>query len=175
LVSRTGYTGEDGFEIYLKPKDAEAMWRLLLARGKNLGVASCGLGSRDTLRLEASLPLYGHELSMAITPLEAGLGRFVNMEKTDFIGKSALQADVKRTLVGLKVTGRGIIREHMQIFAGEREIGFSTSGTHCPFLGAPYAMALVDKDYFALKTPVEADVRGRRVTAEVTPLPFYRR
>ena len=175
MVARTGYTGEDGFEIYLKPKDAESMWNLLLEYGRDLGVVSCGLGSRDTLRLEASLPLYGHELDVSITPLEAGLGRFVKMEKPDFIGKSALQADIKRKLVGLKVTGRGIIREHMQIFADEREIGFSTSGTHCPFLGAPYAMALVDKDYSALKTPVEADVRGRRVTAEVVPLPFYQR
>ena len=90
MVARTGYTGEDGFEIYLKPEDAETMWRLLLEYGRALGVVSCGLGSRDTLRLEASLPLYGHELDTAVTPLEAGLGRFVKMEKSDFIGKSAL-------------------------------------------------------------------------------------
>ncbi len=124
LVSRTGYTGEDGFELYLAPDDAMGVWRLLLEYGKELGVVSCGLGARDTLRLEAAMPLYGHELNDDITPVEAGLGRFVKSDKPDFIGKAALQTASSRSLVGLKVTGRGIVREHMTLFSGNRKSVF---------------------------------------------------
>ena len=135
------------------------------------------LDKRDTLRLEASMPLYGHELSDTITPLEAGLAQFVKLDKPGFIGREALlkQASPERRRVGLKVTGKGIIREHQEIFLDGRPIGQTTSGTHCPFLGGAYAMALVRSDIPVPGTRVEVDVRGRMVEAETVDLPFYRR
>lgn len=145
--------------------------------GKEEGLIPCGLGARDTLRLEAAMPLYGHEMDDAITPLEAGLGFAVKMKKEDFIGKKALEekGELTRKRIGLKVTGRGIIREHGKVYADGKEIGITTSGTHCPYLGYPVAMALLDTAYTETGTAVEADVRGRRVAAEVTLLPFYKK
>lgn len=177
IISRTGYTGEDGFEFYLAADNAAKMWELLLETGKEEGLICCGLGARDTLRLEASMPLYGHEMTDDITPLEAGLGTFVKMDKEDFIGKKALveKGEPKQKRVGLKVTGRGIIREHADVYVGDKKIGMTTSGTHCPYVKAPLAMALLDVEYTALGTDVEADVRGRRVPAEVIALPFYKK
>ncbi len=177
ILSRTGYTGEDGFEMYLAPDRAEALWTLLLQTGKADGLIPCGLGARDTLRLEAAMPLYGHELSDTITPLEAGLRSFVKLEKPGFIGREALlaQASPPRRRVGLKITGRGIAREHQEVFLDGQPVGMTTSGTHCPFLNGPYAMALVRADVPAQGARVEVDVRGRRVEAETVPLPFYRR
>ena len=177
IISKTGYTGEDGVEIYMAGNDAPRLWELLLEAGREEGLIPCGLGARDTLRLEASMPLYGHEMDDTITPKEAGLGIFVKMDKEDFIGKKALQEKglLTRKRVGLKVTGRGIIREHEPVFAGEQQIGTTTSGTHCPYLGYPAAMALVDIEYKEPGTQVEVDVRGRRVGAEVVKLPFYKR
>lgn len=177
LISATGYTGEDGYEVYFPAESAEKLWDIIMEAGDEFGILPCGLGARDTLRLEASMPLYGHELSDDITPREAGLGYFVKMDKADFIGKEALLAKgiPERKRVGLRVTGRGIIREHMAIFNGEKEIGYSTSGTHCPYVGAPLAMAMVDSAFSAVGTQVEADVRGRRVAAEVVKLPFYKK
>jgi aminomethyltransferase len=177
IISKTGYTGEDGVEIYMAGNDAPRLWELLLEAGREEGLIPCGLGARDTLRLEASMPLYGHEMDDTITPKEAGLGIFVKMDKEDFIGKKALQekGPLTRKRVGLKVTGRGIIREHEPVFAGEQQIGTTTSGTHCPYLGYPAAMALVDIAYKEPGTQVEVDVRGRRVGAEVVKLPFYKR
>ncbi len=177
IVSRTGYTGEDGFEFYLAPGEAPRLWELLLETGRDEGLIPCGLGARDTLRLEAAMPLYGHEMDDTITPLEAGLGMFVKMTKDDFIGKAVLEAKgaPSRRRVGLRVTGRGIIREHAEVYDGTTRIGVTTSGTHCPYLKAPAAMALLDNAYTAAGTAVEVDVRGRRVAAEVVKLPFYRR
>lgn len=177
MISRTGYTGEDGFEFYLAAEEAQRLWELLLETGKEEGVICCGLGARDTLRLEASMPLYGHEMTDDITPFEAGLGYFVRMDKGDFIGRAALEerGAPKQKRVGLKVTGRGIIREHCSVYADGKQIGVTTSGTHCPYLKAPLAMALVDCAYTEPGTQVEADVRGRRVEAEVVRLPFYKR
>ncbi|MBQ8856879.1 MAG: glycine cleavage system aminomethyltransferase GcvT [Lachnospiraceae bacterium] len=177
IISRTGYTGEDGFEIYLAAEEAAAMWELLLENGKEEGLICCGLGARDTLRLEAAMPLYGHEMTDDISPLEAGLGIFVKMDKEDFIGKKALEekGTPKQKRVGLKVTGRGIIREHADVYVGDQKIGLTSSGTHCPYIKAPVAMALIDAEYTELGTAVEVDVRGRRVAAEVIKLPFYRR
>lgn len=177
MISRTGYTGEDGFEFYLAAQEAPKLWELLLETGKEEGLIPCGLGARDTLRLEAAMPLYGHEMNDEITPFEAGLGIFVKMDKENFIGKAALEAAraPRRKRVGLKVTGRGIIREHADIYVGEEKIGQTTSGTHCPYLQAPVAMALLDTAYTAIGTSVEADIRGRRVAAEVVRLPFYKR
>lgn len=177
LVSRTGYTGEDGFELYCAPQDATQLWDALLDAGKGEGLIPCGLGARDTLRLEASMPLYGHEMDENITPRETGLGMFVKMGKEDFIGKAALleQGEPARCRVGLSIIGRGIVRENCPVYQGERQVGVTTSGTHCPYLGRPAAMALVERGAAALGSTVEAEVRGRRVAAEVVPLPFYKR
>lgn len=173
LVSRTGYTGEDGFELYCAPGDAPALWDALIAAG----AVPCGLGARDTLRLEAAMPLYGHELSPEINPYEAGLGIFVKLDKDGFIGKAALEQarPVRRRRVGLKMTGRGIAREECPVYDGEKQIGVVTSGTHCPWLGCAVAMALVDAGYKEPGTPLQVDVRGRRVEAEVVKPPFYKR
>ena len=173
LVSRTGYTGEDGFELYCAPADAPALWDALTAGG----ALPCGLGARDTLRLEAAMPLYGHELSAEINPYEAGLGIFVKLDKPDFIGKSALEAarPVKRRRVGLRMTGRGIAREECPVYDGEKQVGVVTSGTHCPWLGQAVALALVDAAYKEPGAPLQVDVRGRRVEAEVVRTPFYKR
>ena len=177
MISRTGYTGEDGFEIYTDAGNAEKLWKLLREAGEEFGVIPCGLGARDTLRLEAAMPLYGHEMDDDITPIEAGLGFGVKLAKEEFIGRDALIAagEPKRVRVGLAVTGRGIIREHQDVFIGGELIGHTTSGTHCPYLGKAVAMALIDASHAAFGTAVEADVRGRRVPAEIIPLPFYTR
>ena len=163
--------------VYLAAEEAPKLWELLLETGKEEGLIPCGLGARDTLRLEAAMPLYGHEMNDEITPVEAGLGFFVKMQKEEFIGKAALEEKgapgVKR--VGLKVTGRGIIREHTDVYVGDKKVGVTTSGTHCPYIKAPVAMALLDTEYTEVGTAVEAEVRGRKVAAEVVPLPFYLR
>ena len=177
LISRTGYTGELGYELYCAAEDGPKLWNLLLETGKEFDMIPCGLGARDTLRLEAAMPLYGHEMDDTVTPLETDLGFFVKLDKEDFIGKDALVAagEPSRCRVGLKVTGRGIAREHCPVFVGDQQIGMTTSGTHCPFIGMPVAMALVDKAYGEIGTEVEIEIRGRKVTAEVIPLPFSKR
>lgn len=177
IVSQTGYTGERGYELYADKGYAHKLWRLLLDAGEDLGLVPCGLGARDTLRLEAAMPLYGHEMDDSIDPLETGLGFAVKMNKDDFVGKKALEAKgaPSRKRVGLKVVGRGIIREGAKVFSGETEIGWTTSGTHCPFIGCAAAMAIVEIACAEPGTPVEALVRGRRIPAEVVALPFYKR
>jgi len=199
LVSRTGYTGEDGYELYCSNEDAVNLWNSLLEAGnynadnevntdkgntekENIKkeqaiLIPCGLGARDTLRLEAAMPLYGHEMDDTISPLETGLGFAVKMEKEDFIGKAGIitRGIPKRVRVGLNITGRGIAREACPVYAREEQIGATTSGTHCPYLGRPIAMALVSSKYSEIGTQVEVDVRGRRITAEVVALPFYKR
>lgn len=179
VVSRTGYTGEDGFELYCASADATRLWRTLLASGQPDGLVPCGLGCRDTLRLEAGLPLYGHELSPDISPLEAGLNRFVKLDKGDFVGRPALseqaQAGPPRQIVGLQSLERGIPRDGYQVLEGETAIGVITSGTMSPTLKTPIAMALVNRHHVQLGKVVEVDVRGRRVPCEQVALPFYRR
>lgn len=177
IISRTGYTGENGFELYMATGDAVKMWKTLLVTGKDEGLLPCGLGARDTLRLEASMPLYGHEMNDEITPREAGLGFFVKMQKDDFIGKAALEAKGKpqRKRVGLKVTGRGIVREEQAVYYNGEKIGETSSGTFCPYLNHAVAMAILPLEAAESGTRVEVDVRGRRVAAEVVKLPFYRR
>ncbi|MBR4502638.1 MAG: glycine cleavage system aminomethyltransferase GcvT [Clostridia bacterium] len=177
IVSRTGYTGSDGFELYVPAEKTEEMWNALLENGRDEGLIPCGLGARDTLRLEASMPLYGHELSDTISPLTAGLGFFVKMDKPDFIGKSALEAAGQSTQrrVGLKAVGRGILREHQSVYLDGRKIGQTTSGTHCPYIGCSAAMAIVDRECAQVGTRVDVDVRGRMVEAEVVPMPFYKK
>lgn len=173
MVSRTGYTGEFGYELYMPPEGAEAVWAALI----QAGAQPCGLGARDTLRLEAAMPLYGHELSAEIDPVTAGLGFAIKLDKPDFIGKAALEAKgtPPKVRVGLQVTGRGIVREHEPVFIGETQIGETTSGTHCPTLNVGCAMAYLDRAHSEIGTQVEVEVRGRRITAEVVGLPFYTR
>ena len=158
LLSRTGYTGEDGFELYCKAEHGEKLFDLLIRHGQSFGLALCGLGCRDTLRLEAAMPLYGHEMDEDITPLEAGLERYVKFEKDDFIGRRALLEAGRplRARIGLKMTGRGIAREHYPVLSGGKEIGYTTSGTHCPTVGA-VAMALVDSRFAGTRPKTASD------------------
>ena len=177
IVSKTGYTGEDGFELYCAPKDAPDLWNTLLNAGAEFGLIPCGLGARDTLRLEAAMPLYGHEMDDTITPLETGLGFAVKLQKEDFIGKKALQekGEPTRKRIGVQMTGRGIAREHCDVYAGEKLIGHTTSGTYCPFLGYAAAMALIEADSAALGDTVQIDIRGKRIDAKLVKLPFYKK
>lgn len=191
LVSRTGYTGEDGYELYCRNEDAAKLWQLLLTAGnydtesnsrlsdakEDYVLIPCGLGARDTLRLEAAMPLYGHEMDDTISPLETGLGFAVKLTKEEFIGKDGIlsRGEPKKARVGLNITGRGIAREACPVYRDQKQIGMTTSGTHCPYLGRPVAMALVDIEDSMLGTQVEVEVRGRRIAAEVVPLPFYKR
>jgi aminomethyltransferase len=177
LVSRTGYTGELGYELYCAPQDAERLWDLLLEAGKGFGLIPCGLGARDTLRLEAAMPLYGHEMDETITPFEAGLSFGVKMDTHDFIGKKALleKSNPARVRVGLTVTGRGIARGGESVWINGKEVGKTTSGTFCPYLKSAVAMALVDAQNTQIGTEVELNIRGRRVSAQITALPFYKR
>lgn len=176
-VSQTGYTGEKGYELYMRPEDAVKVWDILLEAGADLGLIPAALGARDTLRLEAGMPLYGHEMTDDISPLETGLKFAVKMQKADFIGKKALEEKGDPTIkrVGLKVTGKGIVREGAPIFVNGQEIGYSTSGTHSPTLGYPIAMALIDSKYAELGTALEAEVRGRKIPVEVVSSTFYKR
>lgn len=177
LLSRTGYTGELGFELYCASEDAVKLWNALLEAGKAYGLIPCGLGARDTLRLEAAMPLYGHEMNDEISPLETGLQFAVKMQKDDFVGKRAIEnrGEPKIARVGLKITGRGIAREHNPVYADGKKIGETTSGTHCPYLKGAYAMALVEADHSAVGTEVMVEVRGRKIEAVIVPLPFYKR
>ena len=175
LISRTGYTGEDGFELYCANADAPALWNALLEAGKDDGLIPCGLGARDTLRLEAAMPLYGHEMDDTVSPFETGLGWAVKMHKDDFIGKAALVGNEQpaRRRVGIEITGRGIAREHCDVYLNGKKIGVTTSGTHCPYLGKAVAMALIDGP--AEDGALTVDVRGRQIEAKFVPLPFYQR
>jgi aminomethyltransferase len=177
LLSRTGYTGELGYELYCAPRQAAELAEALLHAGRGLGLIPCGLGARDTLRLEAGMPLYGHEMSDEITPLEAGLANFVRMDKEEFIGKAALAEKGEPGIirVGLRILDRGIARENSDVFADGIKIGQTTSGTLAPYINKAVAMALIGRDFSAPGTPVVIDVRGRKLPAEVVPLPFYQR
>jgi aminomethyltransferase len=181
LIGRTGYTAEDGFEIYI-PSDEETsarVWNEILTAGKEFCVVPCGLGARNTLRLEGGLSLYGHEISDTINVWEAGLDRFCKMEKPDFIGRSSLEkakaAGVTRSLVGLEMTERGIARDGHKVFDGSREIGYVTSGSPAPFLKKNIALAYVPKEFATVGTPVKVEVRGQHLGAVVVPTPFYKR
>lgn len=177
LVSRTGYTGEDGFEIYLENQDATAVWDKVMEAGKEHGIKPVGLGARDTLRFEAALPLYGNELSEDITPLEAGLGFFVKLDKPNFIGKEALvkqkQEGLKRKIVGFEMAERGIPRHGYDVLADGKKIGFVTTGYYSPSLKKNIGLAMVDIQYSTLETPIEIKVRKRNVKAKVVSKKFY--
>lgn len=178
MVARTGYTGEDGFELYLDTAHAPALWRALLAAGEPLGLVPAGLAARDTLRLEAGMPLYGHELGTSIQPVQAGLGRVVVTAKESFVGKAAIEAgpgDDARVLVGLTAEGRRAARAGYPVMSGEEVVGEVTSGALSPTLGHPIAMAFVHPAHAAVGTTLDLDVRGSRIPATVVPLPFYKR
>ncbi|WP_345239635.1 glycine cleavage system aminomethyltransferase GcvT [Pontibacillus salipaludis] len=180
LVSRTGYTGEDGFEIYIHPDAGGALWRAILTEGKEDGVLPVGLGARDTLRFEAKLPLYGQELSADITPIEAGLGFAVKVDKEgDFIGKSVLKKQkeegTERKLVGLEMIDKGIPRHGYKVFDGDKEIGFVTTGTQSPTLEKNIGLAVVPNQYTEPDTELLVQVRKRLLKAKVIPTPFYKR
>ena len=180
LVARTGYTGEDGFEVFVDTDRAVELWDGLMAAGADHGLAAIGLGARDTLRLEAGMPLYGNELDRSTNPFEANLGRVVKLDKAgDFIGRTALEKvardGVARRLVGLVMRGRGIARHGYPVHAGERLSGIVTSGTQSPSRGEAIAMAYVATADAEPGTMVDVEIRGQRVPAEVVALPFYRR
>ncbi len=180
LIARTGYTGEDGFELFVDWAQGPAAWDALMASGQPAGLAPVGLGARDTLRLEAGMPLYGNELDRQTNPYDAGLGRVVKLDKAgDFVGRAALErirreGPAKR-LVGLVVTGRGIARHGYPVLDAEGPTGVVTSGTQSPTLGKPIAMAYVAPDDGEPGTILDVEVREQRVAAEVVSLPFYKR
>ncbi|MFE9403753.1 glycine cleavage system aminomethyltransferase GcvT [Streptomyces sp. NPDC006530] len=184
LIARTGYTGEDGFELFVAPEHAERLWRALTEAGQDAGLVPCGLSCRDTLRLEAGMPLYGHELTTALTPFDAGLGRVVKFEKDgDFVGRTALEAAADkaaahppRKLVGLIAEGRRVPRAGFSVVSGGEVVGEVTSGAPSPTLGKPIAMAYVDAAHAAPGTAgVGIDIRGTHEAYEVVALPFYKR
>jgi len=182
LIARTGYTGEDGFEIYVPSDEPTStwVWNRILEVGKEFGVLPCGLGARNTLRLEAKLPLYGHEISDTINVWEAGLDRFCKMEKPEFIGREALvrakAEGVKKTLVGLEMIERGIARDGYKIWnEASVEIGYVTSGSPAPFLKKNIALAYVPLEHSALGSTVKVEIRGQGVRAQVVATPFYKR
>ncbi|MEV8320579.1 glycine cleavage system aminomethyltransferase GcvT [Streptomyces sp. NPDC059900] len=187
LIARTGYTGEDGFELFVAPGDAEKLWNALMAAGESVGLVPAGLSCRDTLRLEAGMPLYGHELTAELTPFDAGLGRVVKFEKTsmseNFVGRAALAAAAERAetapprkLVGLIAEGRRIPRAGFAVVADGKIIGEVTSGAPSPTLGKPIAIAYVDAAHATPGTEgVGVDIRGTHEPYEVVALPFYKR
>ena len=180
LVARTGYTGEDGFEVFVETSRAVDVWDALMAAGRDAGLAPIGLGARDTLRLEAGMPLYGNELDRSTNPFEANLGRVVKLGKpNDFVGRSALEKvardGVDRRLVGIVMRGRGIARHGYPVWSGDHRTGEVTSGTQSPSLGEAIGMAMVATVDAAPGTMVDVEIRGQRVAAEVVPLPFYQR
>jgi aminomethyltransferase len=178
VISRTGYTGEDGFEVIVGDRAAQEVWEALLESGRPHGIIPCGLGARDTLRLEAAMALYGHELTEEIDPFSAGLGWAVRLDKGDFVGREALRLRKENpplARIGLILDGKRIARQGATVLSGEREVGLITSGTFSPTLQASIAMALVSPDARAVGTGLSVDVRGHRESARVVKLPFYKR
>jgi aminomethyltransferase len=183
LIARTGYTGEDGFEIYV-PSDAptsERVWNEVFAAGQEFGILPCGLGARNTLRLEAAMALYGHEISDEINVFEAGLDRYAKLDKGDFIGREALEAirregGPKRKLVGLEMTERGIARDGYPVLSPDgKQIGTVASGSPAPFLKKNIALAHLPIGFTAPGTEIAVDIRNQPVKAVVVPTPFYKR
>jgi aminomethyltransferase len=178
-VSRTGYTGEDGFEIFVPPAQAERVWDAVLTAGRDAGVRACGLGARDTLRLEAAMRLCGSDMDEHTTVLEAGLGWIVGWKKTDFLGAARLRAQkgqgVERKLVPFEVRDRAIARHGYPVVDGGRQVGVVTSGTQTPFLKKAIGFAMVPAAMSGLGAALTIDIRGRQVRAEVVAEPFYKR
>jgi len=179
ILSRTGYTGEDGFELYCSPADALKLWDMLCEKGADFGLMPAGLGARDTLRLEAGLPLYGQELSEAISPVMAGLGRFVKPDKGDFIGREALvsqmEGNMSHKLAGFEMTDRAIPRTGYEVYCDGQKVGHVTSGGFFPTLKKNMGIALVENAYAEEGTELEVLVRDRKHAARTVKFPFYRR
>jgi aminomethyltransferase len=178
-ISRTGYTGEDGFEIFVPPAMAERLWDQILQSGRAAGLVPCGLGARDTLRLEAAMRLYGNDIDETTSVLEADLGWIVGWNKADFIGAEPLRrqkaAGVARRIVGFEMDDRGIARHGHDVYVDGQKAGVVTSGTQTPFVKKAIGMAYVPTDRTAPDTSIEIDIRGRRTRAHLVPLPFYKR
>ncbi|MCL4112032.1 UNVERIFIED_CONTAM: hypothetical protein GTU68_034535 [Idotea baltica] len=179
IVSRTGYTGEDGFEIVVPVESAVELWHSLMSAGAPLGLKAAGLGCRDTLRLEAAMPLYGHEMDESTDPFTAGLNFGVKLKTGDFIGRDALvkirQRDDLQIRVGLELEGRRIAREDVEVYWGKQRVGHVTSGTFSPTLEKSISMAYVDSNCSAVGTQLNVNIRGKEYPARVVPLPFYKR
>jgi aminomethyltransferase len=179
LIARTGYTGEDGFEIYCLNKDASSLWSRLLEVGARSGLIPCGLGCRDTLRLEMAYPLYGHELTDEISPLEANLGWVVKLEKGDFLGRTVLlqqkEQGLKRKRVGFILIDEGIARADYPILAGEEKMGWVSSGTYSPSLDKSIGCGYVPMKFANIGAQIEIEIRGKKKRAEIVATPFYKR
>jgi aminomethyltransferase len=180
VVSRTGYTGEDGFELIVKAEDAPRVWENILMAGRNLGIRAAGLGARDTLRLEAGMPLYGHELDESIDPYRAGLGFACKLADRQFLGRESLsrisQSPLAAKRVGLMLNGKRAARQGASILdADSRTVGVVTSGSFSPTLDRPIAMAYVEPSVASEQSMLDIDIRGSRVSATIVPLPFYKR
>ncbi len=179
IIARTGYTGEDGFEVYVAPDAAPAVWNALLEAGGEFGIVPAGLGARDTLRFEACMALYGNDIDDTTTPFEAGLGWIVKLEKGGFLGREALvrqqATGVRRRLVGFEMKGRGIARHGYPVWAGGKKVGTVTSGTHAPTLGKALGMGYVPVELSELGSAVEIEIRDQKIAAQVVEMPFYRR
>lgn len=180
LVSRTGYTGEDGLELYCPWDKAPEVWNAILASGKTEGIIPCGLGARDTLRFEARLPLYGQELSATISPLEAGIGFAVKTNKeANFIGKTVLAQQkaegLSRKVVGLEMIDRAIPRTHYSVYVGDTKVGEVTTGTQSPTLGKNLGLALINSEFAKIGDLVDVDIRGKRKKAKIIKTPFYKK
>jgi aminomethyltransferase len=178
-VSRTGYTGEDGFEIFVPPASADRVWQAILDAGNAVGIVPCGLGARDTLRLEAAMRLYGNDIDETTTALEADLGWIIGWQKDDFLGATVLRQQkangVSRKIVGFEVLERGIARHGYEAFVGGEKAGVVTSGTQTPYLKKAIGMAYLPAADGAVDSEFDIDIRGRRTRARVVPMPFYKR
>lgn len=179
LLSRTGYTGEDGFEIYCSPVDAVTIWDSILEAGTSEGILPVGLGCRDTLRFEACFPLYGHELSSDISPIEAGIGMFVKLDKGDFIGCEVLRKQklngTARKIVGFEMVDRGVARAGYSVTQADREIGTVTTGSYAPSLDKNLGLAFIQSDHAKLGQAIAIQIRGKNVSAQIIAKPFYKR
>jgi len=179
MISRTGYTGEDGFEVFCKPGDAVELWEAIMEAGEDFGIKPIGLGARDSLRFEAGMPLYGQELDADTSPLEARLARFLSLDKPGFIGREGLlerqDKGLSKVLIGLEMVDRGIPRHNYPVLYQGRQVGYVTTGSYSPTLGKNIAMAYVPPALSAAGTELQVEVRGRALTAKVVRTPFYRR
>ena len=178
-ISRTGYTGEDGFEIFVPPQSADRVWQALLEAGRPVDILPCGLGARDTLRLEAGMRLHGNDIDETTSAVEADLNWIVGWKKSDFIGAAALRdqkaAGATRKVIGFEVIDRGIARHGYDAYVGDTKAGTVTSGTQTPFLKKAIGMAYLPIDHTAVGAEFDVDIRGRRSRARVVPMPFYKR
>lgn len=179
IISRTGYTGEDGFEIYANKDHAEKLWNDFIEAGAEHGILPCGLAARNTLRLEAAMSLYGHELSDDISPLEAGLGWICKLNKGEFTGREHLvklkEEGVKRKIVGFELIDKGIARDEMEVYVGDEKVGVVTSGSPAPFLKKNIGLAFLPTEFAKNGQEIKIDVRGKKLAAVVVPTPFYKR